>query len=472
LEALRAVQAEQLLSGRYRLIDVIGCGGMSIVWRGRDEILGRTVAVKVLSTTFVADRAVRGRILDEARSAAMLSHPHVANVFDYGESRGEAGELVPFVVMEMLDGPPLAERLRSQRMAPGEALTVCAEVAAAVAAAHEHGLVHRDVKPGNIVLTQDGAKLLDFGIAAFSGEPATEADGHLLGTPTYVAPELIDGGAVTPAVDVYALGVLMHRVLADDLPWSIDTPSQAVTVRMSAPPRPLPAMPGVPAPVNDVCDRCLLSDPDLRPTAAEVARILAAAAQAGAPPRNWRRRAAVAAVVAAVLAGVSAIAWPAISSADRDSGVVMPAAVVPESLPSPVGPTAASPSVVSSTPVGRTQLPAVDVPDPPQVSPRPTRPAATPTATVTPTPPPSSAPPPSPAGQPVSAVGGTVYVVCQGPNATLKAVVPADGYTAKDVVYGPAKEVRAKLVSPTHESDVKVQCGATGPKSSVTERSL
>src|SRR4051794_11515707 len=194
-----AVIASHLLGGRYRLEEPLGQGGMSVVWLAMDEVLSRPVAVKVLDEQGAgADpgRADGGRaaIRREAQSAARISHPNIASVYDFAEGEDPAGNPVAYLVMELLTGQPLAERLVEGDLTTASALTIAAEVAAALAAAHAHGLVHRDVKPGNIMLTPFGVKVFNFGIAARAGDP-DEADeqGQILGTPMYVAPERLTG---------------------------------------------------------------------------------------------------------------------------------------------------------------------------------------------------------------------------------------------------------------------------------------
>src|SRR5438046_4113037 len=178
---------------------------MSVVWRGYDELLGRDVAVKVLSGQYATDEGSRDLIRAEAKVAASLSHPHLVNVHDYGEQALPGGGRVPFLVMELAEGPSLADRLAGGRLPWRAAVRMCAEVAAGLAAMHERGLVHRDVKPANVMLTRAGAKVVDFGIAAVAGDDADRCpDGLLLGTPAYLAPERVAGGVVTPATDVSA----------------------------------------------------------------------------------------------------------------------------------------------------------------------------------------------------------------------------------------------------------------------------
>ncbi len=265
----------QLLGERYRLIEQLGAGGMSVVWRGYDEVLGRQVAVKVLASRLASDRAFRHRIRIEAQAAARLCHPNITNVYDYGESV-QVGLTVPYVVMELIDGGPLTARLaRDGRLPWREAVTVAAEVASALATAHARGVVHRDVTPGNVMLTATGVKVVDFGISALVGESEKGPDGTLLGTPAYLAPERLDNGQVSPATDVYALGLLLYRMLTGRLPWQADTTTQMLRAHMYREPEPMPDVPNLPASVAALVHRCLAKRPADRPATAELARVLA-----------------------------------------------------------------------------------------------------------------------------------------------------------------------------------------------------
>ena len=272
---LPGMEVRQLLGGRYELIEVVGRGGMAVVWRARDTVLGRIVAVKLLAGPHAGDPEARHRIRDEARAAAGLSHPNIAQVYDYGES----DDGMPYIVMELIRGQTLQERQAGGPLAPAYAMRVGAEVAAALAAAHADGLAHRDIKPANIMLTPAGAKVVDFGIAAAIREGCAEdAEFEVLGTPAYLAPERLTDDAVEPASDVYALGVLLYRLLANESPWSADTTTQMLTAHVYIEPVPMPPMPGVPDYVTRLCNRCLSKDPTLRPTAREAAALLAHAA--------------------------------------------------------------------------------------------------------------------------------------------------------------------------------------------------
>lgn len=262
------------LGDRYRLAEPIGVGGMAVVWRASDTVLARTVAVKLLAP-HSRDSQSPARIRHEARAAASLSHPNIAQVHDYGE-QVVAGELVPYVVLELVAGGTLLDRLRDGELPPRQALRVGAEVAAALAAAHATGLVHRDIKPANVMLAPTGAKVVDFGIAAASG-PVPGGD-TMLGTPTYVAPERLTSNEVLPASDVYALGVLLYRMLAGQTPWPDERPTKLLANHLYTEPPPLVPLRPVPTHVLDLCTRCLRKDPAARPTAREAAHLLAHAA--------------------------------------------------------------------------------------------------------------------------------------------------------------------------------------------------
>jgi len=225
---------------------------MSAVWRAYDEVLGRQVAVKVVAGPEGNAQTAREWITREARTAARLSHPHITAIHDYGESVAGSGERVPYVVMELVPGPTLAERLKVGPLPVRPALLIGAQVAAALAAAHARGLVHRDIKPGNVLLSPSGAKVVDFGIAAVAGDPSELPQGLVWGTPAYLAPERLGGGEVVPASDVYALGLLLYRLLAGQMPWQTETVTQMLKAHWYAEPAPMPPLPGVSHAVAEV----------------------------------------------------------------------------------------------------------------------------------------------------------------------------------------------------------------------------
>ncbi|WP_203932160.1 serine/threonine-protein kinase [Virgisporangium ochraceum] len=272
------MDAADMLGGRYRLVERLGEGGMSVVWRAWDEVLDRHVAVKLLSPRFVADPTFRQRVRAEAQAAARLAHPNIAGIFDYGESLRPGGERVPYIVMELLSGQTLAELLDDGPLPLSRVLKICAQIASGLAAAHEQDIVHRDVKPANVMILANGtAKVVDFGVAAVVGD-LTEQGGVLFGTPAYVAPERLSGGAVVAGTDVYGLGVLLYRMLAGYMPWPAESTTQMLVAHMYTEPEPLPPLTGLPSDVIAACEACLLKEPADRPPAADVADILTAAA--------------------------------------------------------------------------------------------------------------------------------------------------------------------------------------------------
>ncbi len=199
-----------VLTRRYLLQERIATGGMSVIWRAFDQSLQRMVAIKVLDGSLDDDNPGRELMRREARATARLIHPDAIEVYDYGETVTNGGRLASFVVMRLLEGRSLADRVIEGPLPWAEAVEIAAGLAKVLAAAHDRGIVHRDVTPENVLLADDGPKLLDFGIAAFIGE----ADDQLVadfGTPPYVAPERLKGTTADPAVDVYALGVLLFE---------------------------------------------------------------------------------------------------------------------------------------------------------------------------------------------------------------------------------------------------------------------
>ncbi|WP_084504542.1 serine/threonine-protein kinase [Actinoplanes sp. N902-109] len=270
------------LGGRYQLEQRIGIGGMAEVWRGHDQVLDRPVAVKIMAP------AVEGTLGDvnsvdlvrtEARSAARLAHPNVAGVHDFGTSPAPDRD-VPYIVMELVDGQTLSEHLQAGVLDWRIAVRICAEVAAALAAAHAQHVVHRDIKPSNIMLTPSGAKVLDFGIAAAAGSHEPDPDGPVMGTPAYVAPERFQGLPATPASDMYSLGVLLYHCLSGRLPWQVDSGTALIYAQRYRHPDPLPPIDGLAPEVLDLVSRCLDKDPAERPTALVAALLLAEAVDA------------------------------------------------------------------------------------------------------------------------------------------------------------------------------------------------
>ena len=265
--------APRVLSARYRMGPLLGRGGMAEVYDGYDERLHRPVAVKVLRPEVAADPEVRSRFEIEARSAACLSHPNVVAVFDTGEDDG-----TPFIVMERLPGETLADRMAAGPVDQGWLRKVAGDVLGALGAAHAAGLVHRDVKPGNILIADDGcAKVADFGIAKsleVSGD--LTGTGLLFGTPAYLAPERLQGHPATERSDLYALGVVLYEALAGAKPFDGPTPVAVADAVLHATPVPLTgARPDVDPGFASAVERSMSREPAARPgSAREMAKAL------------------------------------------------------------------------------------------------------------------------------------------------------------------------------------------------------
>jgi serine/threonine protein kinase len=257
--------ADIMLGERYRLIRRIASGGMGEVWEAEDTVLHRRVAVKLLSEALASEPRFAERFRREALAAARLSHPSIASVFDYGENGGP-----PFIVMELVQGETLADRLRREgRLPQTEAVRIAAAVAAALQVAHDAAIVHRDVKPGNVMLTPAGeVRVLDFGIAAAAGAPLT-ATGARMGTATYLSPEQARGEPPTPASDIYSLGVMLYEMLAGRPPFLGESPVAVAAQHIDqAPPDIAGLAPDVDPHVAMTCQRALAKDPASRPASA------------------------------------------------------------------------------------------------------------------------------------------------------------------------------------------------------------
>ena len=265
-----SLAADQVLGNRYRLVERIAGGGMGEVWRGRDDVLGREVAVKVLRRAYADDPVFLQRFRAEARHTANLSHPNIAAVYDFGEGDaghpGEPGS--PFLVMEHVPGEPLSALIsREGRLDPGRTMHLVGQAALGLQAAHDAGVIHRDVKPGNILVTPGGdVKITDFGIARAANSVPLTQTGAIMGTAYYISPEQASGQSVTPASDVYSLGIVAYECLTGQRPFAGDTPVSVALAQVSKEP---PALPGtVPAPVRDLVMQMLAKEPGRRPAPA------------------------------------------------------------------------------------------------------------------------------------------------------------------------------------------------------------
>jgi serine/threonine-protein kinase len=260
-----------VLAGRYRLDAQVGSGGMSTVWRAFDEVLERTVAIKSMLRSVASDSQQLERFRREARAVAQLNHPHIVQVIDVGEDRG-----APFIVFEYVAGETLKARIRRLgRLEVTEALAYAIEIARALQAAHDKGIVHRDVKPQNVLIDEDGrAKVTDFGIARTLEEDGLTADGRVLGTTDYVSPEQALGKRVGPPSDLYSLGIVLYEMLVGDVPFKGEN---QVAVAMRHVREEVPDIqllrPGHSVALAQLLDRLTAKDPAKRPpdTAAAIA---------------------------------------------------------------------------------------------------------------------------------------------------------------------------------------------------------
>jgi predicted Ser/Thr protein kinase len=407
-----------IFNGRYQAGRELARGGMAVVYLGQDLVLHRAVALKVLGGELSRNEGFVERFRREARAAAGLSHPNVVAVYDWGEANGSY-----FIVMEYVAGQTLAQLLRAEGpLSAGRAAAIGAEIAAALAAAHGQGVVHRDIKPGNVLVDPTGAvKVTDFGIARAAqigtDTPLTQT-GTVLGTAAYLSPEQAEGRPADPRSDVYALGVVLYEMATGRPPFRGDTPVSIAYQHVRAQPEPPRSLnPAVPVWMEGVILRALAKDPDRRYRSAEDLRadllrgaaavplqatvpVTGVAADTGlaparryepgaaATPRRWNRRTALATVPVAVAAAFALGAYLATSGPSGSHAA-------PGHTPTPAKPPATSrPDATTTTPA-----------KPPATS----RPDATTTTT---SPPPSTSLPTSFAGYAIVAGSGTGLLYC------------------------------------------------------------
>ena len=296
--------------GRYELQSRIAVGGMGEVWEATDLVIGRPVAIKILKDEYLGDPGFLERFRAEARHAALVNHEGIANVYDYGEEDGSA-----FLVMELVPGEPLSSILeREHTLSPDRVLDYVAQTAMALHAAHAAGLVHRDIKPGNLLVTPDGrVKITDFGIARITDQVPLTATGQVMGTVQYLSPEQASGQPASPATDVYSLGIVAYEALAGHRPF---TGESQVAIAMAQINDIAPDLPhSVPEPVRRLVFACIAKTPSDRPT---TTALLARAAQA---LRRGDVLAAASAVPAVLPSGVAA---PTMAMQTDDATSVMP----------------------------------------------------------------------------------------------------------------------------------------------------
>jgi serine/threonine-protein kinase len=276
-----ALSTGTILAGRYEITEPIATGGMGEVWRARDRVLDRVVAAKVLRSEFTGDPSFVARFRNEARHTAALTHPNIASVYDYGESVDERGHQLAFLVMELVEGKPLVTILHEEgRLSPDWTLHVLGQSADGLSAAHAAGVVHRDIKPGNLIVRPDGVvKLTDFGIARTRDATPLTRTGMVVGTAQYLSPEQAQGQEVTAASDVYSLGVVGYECLTGGRPFDGTSQVAIALAHINQEPPPLPSE--IPLAVRQLVERALAKHPDDRFTdGAAFAAAIRAVAQA------------------------------------------------------------------------------------------------------------------------------------------------------------------------------------------------
>jgi serine/threonine-protein kinase len=280
--------------GRYELESRIAIGGMGEVWEATDHVIGRTVAIKILKDEYMGDPGFLERFRAEARHAALVNHEGIASVFDYGEEDGSA-----FLVMELVPGEALSTILeREGSLSTDKTLDIVAQTAAALQAAHAAGLVHRDIKPGNLLITPDGrVKITDFGIARIADQVPLTATGQVMGTVQYLSPEQASGHPASPATDTYSLGIVAYESLAGKRPFTGESQVAIAMAQINEQPAPLP--PTVPVPVQNLVMAMIAKKPEDRPASS------AAVSRAATALRRGDLTAATAAVPA-VASGAAA----------------------------------------------------------------------------------------------------------------------------------------------------------------------
>lgn len=408
--------------GQYRIVALLGEGGMARVYRAHQPALDRDVAIKVLHRHLASDRRFVERFQREARAAAALKHPNIIRIYDVGEA-----DRLPFIVMDYVAGETLAHKLQREGALPlPVALAITGQVGAALDYAHRHNLIHRDVKPGNILLDPDGhAYLADFGIAKARHDPALTQIGTIIGTPEYMSPEQINAAPLDGRSDLYSLGVVLYQMLTGRVPFRADTPFGTAHKQVSEPPTP-PSTLGIALGlgVERALLRALSKDPAQR---FPDARTMTAALRAGEPPGRERpsgngnrivlTAALLAVLVIAAVVGYARLRPPAAAPPVAQGPTSPPVTEVPLSGTTDESPVPAPTATPTSVPLSPTpQIVVVTAtPEPPTATPRvivvtatPEPPMATPTATATPaatdTAPAAAADTATPEAEPVAAL--------------------------------------------------------------------
>jgi eukaryotic-like serine/threonine-protein kinase len=321
-----------VLGGRYRLVELLGQGGMARIYRAHDNQLDRFVAVKLLRPEYGRDPDFGSRFRHEAQAAASLNHPNVVSVYDYGQA--EAG---PFIVMELVDGEDLAAIVkRSGALPPRQAARIMAETARALHAAHGRGIIHRDVKPGNIMIDREGrVKVTDFGIARAIAEAQMTLPGTTLGSVHYFSPEQARGDQATASSDIYSLGIVLYELLTGRRPWEADSAAAVAMARLAGPPPdPSAIRSGIPSDLVAIDRKALATEPaDRWSSASSMAAALEAFLAGSAVPGTGALAGAAGAATIAGGGGTSATARP-----NPRAIPYAPDAYVPERPPRSVDP--------------------------------------------------------------------------------------------------------------------------------------
>jgi serine/threonine-protein kinase len=256
-------QVGHVFGGRYALKSRLAIGGMGEVWQALDSVIERNVAIKILKEEYFGDQAFRERFRAEARHAALVNHEGIASVYDFGEEDGSA-----YLVMELVPGEALSTILERERfLSPERVLDIVAQTASALHAAHEAGLVHRDVKPGNLIITPEGrVKITDFGIARAADQVPLTATGQVMGTVQYLSPEQASGKTASALTDIYSLGIVAYEALAGKRPFTGESQVSIAMAHIKQPPPPLPD--SVPLAVRNLILACIAKKPERRPSSA------------------------------------------------------------------------------------------------------------------------------------------------------------------------------------------------------------
>ncbi len=309
--------------GRYELQSRIAIGGMGEVWEATDHVIGRTVAIKILKDEYMGDPGFLERFRAEARHAALVNHEGIASVFDYGEENGSA-----YLVMELVPGEALSTVLeRDGALSADKTLDIVAQTASALQAAHAAGLVHRDIKPGNLLITPDGrVKITDFGIARIADQVPLTATGQVMGTVQYLSPEQASGHPASPATDTYSLGIVAYECLAGKRPFTGESQVAIAMAQINEQPPPLP--PTVPIPVQNLVMAMIAKKPADRPSSS------ATVARAAQALRRGDLNSAAIAVPAIATGGVASDDATQLLTASGDDGTTR---ILPTTAQLPTG---------------------------------------------------------------------------------------------------------------------------------------